>query len=124
MNDFKTIVNRFFSNDPKAQSAYTRNELNRARDALRHMGYRDETGLIYGTQAQRFSQEFVKRDGMGKVTGVASIFLDKGNKKGMVQDGIVSIAHDENLVNKLGSTTTVRDVANKLNPKITGPRFF
>lgn len=124
MNDFKTVVNRFFSNDPKAQSAYTRNELNRARDALRHMGYRDETDRIYGTQEQRYSQELVKRDGMGKVTGLVSIFLDKGNKTGVVQDGIVSIAYDEKLMDKVGRTTTVRDVANKLNPKITGPKFF
>ena len=119
MGIIKSIANEAF---PDAGiSPYTSNELKRTKRALEALGYFYSPAGAYpdDEKLKYVVHDYLKTDDAGKVTGIVTLHLAQDDKdRDLVEDGIVTIAHDDELMERVGSTTTVSEFASKMNPNI------
>ena len=119
MGIIKSIANEVF---PEAGiSPYTSNELRRAKKALEELGYFYSPEGVYA-EDEKFKHlvhDYLKTDDEGKIAGVVTFHLAQDHKdRDIVQDGIMTIAHDDELLEKIGRITTVSEFASKMNPNV------
>ncbi|TAL28376.1 MAG: hypothetical protein EPN97_14675 [Alphaproteobacteria bacterium] len=118
LSDAGIRLKRIFMDAADDSSLYTQGEVDKVKMFLEMQGYVFQPDGAYPDE-QKFRGvvfDYKKTDAAGNVLGIVSLHLDKGNKTGMVQDGLVTVAHDEVLQEKVGATTTIAGFAAAMIP--------
>ena len=100
-------------------SPYTSRELKRAVKALHARGYfyKPERAHQGDDNLKEVVHDYLKTDAGGNVIGMVTMHIAKNKADhALVEDGIVTIAYDEELEAKVGRTTTVSEFAQKMDP--------
>lgn len=116
--DLGIRLRRIFMDAADDTSLYTQGEVERVKMFLEAQGYvfQPEGAYVAEEKFRGVVFDYKKTDPAGNVLGIVSLHLDRGNRTGLVQDGLVTVTHDEVLQEKVGSTTTVATFAAKMSP--------